>query len=84
MKTWFLVKLGFSVQDRGLVGMVRVRCCFMFIKVLIKIEVQECVWGGARAFHANMLLIRRDHCTDNVDNIVALILSGPLIVSIYS
>lgn len=45
MKTWFLVNIGFSVQDWGLVGMVRVRYCFMSIKVLIKIEVQGCVWG---------------------------------------
>lgn len=55
----FLVKIGFSVQDWGLVGMVRVRYCFMSVKVLISRSPRKCV-GGERAFHAEskmMLLI---------------------------
>lgn len=43
MRTWFLVKIGFSVQDWGLVGMVRHG--FMSMEVLIKIEDKGCVWG---------------------------------------
>lgn len=82
VKTWFLVKIGFSVQDWGSVGTVRVRYCFLFIKVLIKIEVPGCVWGDREhSTQSKMMLLIRDHC---VDNIVAFILSGPLIVNIYA